>query len=658
MLAEAVLGFLPTRLSVYDGAYQTYNPLRRIDLGQKVGVDFQFFHGPLIPYLHYPIHHLLGGTFPAAELARAVISPVFFLVGSLLLFMAFTGKLRDAVVPMLILLLGFPEVVQGLSEPGHSLLGVRSTMPIVPALLLAWMRSGWWRAALIGLALALAVLLGTEHGIAAFVAVALARLGTGLVGRDLGLAVNEMVVIVLAMILGIAALLVPITGLQGALSSLRYNLVVVPAEQFWYFGVPPNSFASRWGWNRLFVDRILVLILVAIALVRTRGIGAGWRQTSQPSQAGRSLAAVYLSLYGLLTWTSCFGILYEGYLLPFDRLMIQLLILIGCAAAGRWIAGDSEDRTRSASRRTLILPLLALAFYDVHFDVRDQIVGALKSGTALVTRSRQGLSLQIGSESRAMMDGIIARIEQDRRDHPSESELSIWSLYTGLVDAHYGQNNPSCDYIIHALGPRARQDYLETFRTTRPRYVITLNPRTFPYSQWLQQTSWPFFEDLLNNYGVLLADTDLVLWKRDTTTWVQPESLGPPLSSNGDGSFTLGLEAEPPPADSLVVVGVKYRVDNPWKRVPFFGRLPRLFAEAQPSQGEPWASLPPDEVEVTWPVCPSPRGWPTIRPVVRSLLPGVTLTIEECRYRVLHLPAAERAQFEPSTLKLQPTRNE
>jgi len=60
--------------SAIDGPFQVYNALRRIDAGQRPGVDFQFFHGVGVPYLHYWLYRLLGGRFQDAEFAREVLS--------------------------------------------------------------------------------------------------------------------------------------------------------------------------------------------------------------------------------------------------------------------------------------------------------------------------------------------------------------------------------------------------------------------------------------------------------------------------------------------------------------------------------------------------------------------------------------------------------
>src|SRR5207244_4667966 len=62
-----------------DGPFQLFNPLRRIAAGQAPGVQFQFFHGLGVPYLHYPIFWLFGKSIFASELSRHLTSLLSYL---------------------------------------------------------------------------------------------------------------------------------------------------------------------------------------------------------------------------------------------------------------------------------------------------------------------------------------------------------------------------------------------------------------------------------------------------------------------------------------------------------------------------------------------------------------------------------------------------
>lgn len=64
---------------IANGPFQLFNPLRRIANGQTAGVDFQFFHGIGVPFLHYPLFALFGKSLFASELSRNLTSLICFL---------------------------------------------------------------------------------------------------------------------------------------------------------------------------------------------------------------------------------------------------------------------------------------------------------------------------------------------------------------------------------------------------------------------------------------------------------------------------------------------------------------------------------------------------------------------------------------------------
>lgn len=60
----------------YDGAFQLYFPLKRMDVGEWPGKDFFYFHGQLIPVLIYPLFKLFGGDFFASQFASKLVDLV------------------------------------------------------------------------------------------------------------------------------------------------------------------------------------------------------------------------------------------------------------------------------------------------------------------------------------------------------------------------------------------------------------------------------------------------------------------------------------------------------------------------------------------------------------------------------------------------------
>src|SRR5689334_9163837 len=131
---ESALHFLGPAI---DGPFQLYNSLRRIWVGQRGGVDFQFFHGLAIPYLHYIPFRVLGGGFIASEITRQMVSVVLYPL-TVLVFLKFF--IRDwtrtlawaAIVMTASIALRMTSVLVAL----NSLLGIRSTLPTLMAVAL------------------------------------------------------------------------------------------------------------------------------------------------------------------------------------------------------------------------------------------------------------------------------------------------------------------------------------------------------------------------------------------------------------------------------------------------------------------------------------------------------------------------------------------
>ena len=248
-----------------NGPFQIFNPLRRIAAGQVGGRDFIFFHGIGVPYLHYPLFALFGGkTLIASELSRQLTSFILFVL-SLAAFVKVTLKRPaqqwiGAAIAVMFMEALFPFG----AAPGHSLVSARATMPIFAFAALQLAVRDWVKAMLVGLCIALGFLCGTEHGIAigiSLVAVSgitlvnslflRARTGSsGLNFRFTGLALASGALFSMILFLLLC-------GVEGSRQALHYNLVELPANQFWFFGSPPLPYLG--AWRELILDHHVVL---------------------------------------------------------------------------------------------------------------------------------------------------------------------------------------------------------------------------------------------------------------------------------------------------------------------------------------------------------------------------------------------------------------
>jgi hypothetical protein len=302
MCAAAVEGAMHFDSYAMDGPFQLFNALRRIGLGQRIGDTFQFFHGPGIPYFFFPGFALGGRTFVAAEVARQLINVALFIASTVVLCRALTGEWRKALpIAVVALILMFEFRLDALIYPLNSLLGVRSTMPLFVAAHLL-MRAPGRRADIErGLLLGLALLLGTEQGIASLGGLAVARVVLSLrrcswreelqrLGAEAGVAAVCFLLIV-----------VVLAG-SNAMSVLRFNFREVPMDQLWYFGAPPNAFLSQWSEIPPMLaqrPRWWVTILAAIVITAH----SLWR-ADKTVDSRRAMTNVFLVVYGLISLTS------------------------------------------------------------------------------------------------------------------------------------------------------------------------------------------------------------------------------------------------------------------------------------------------------------------------------------------------------------------
>ncbi len=623
-----------------DGPFQLFNPLRRIAAGQVGGVDFQYFHGIGLPYLHYPLFALAGGDLFAAELARAVVALAAFLGTTLAVCAALTRRLTPtlgltAATAILVDQLG----LYGLILAGNASLGVRSAVPFfILASFLAGFRPRV-EAILIGVLAGAGLLFGVEHGVATLGMIGVVwgwRRLLGLAGGSLGWAGT----VAALGILTTAAGLLAIGGPAGAVGALRYAFVEMPHDQFWYFGVPPNPFLYRWA--DIFTDRGLWLrALGPFALV---GFVAVRRLRFHPADRPAAIAVLGLLAYGLLAIVAYFGYCSGHYLEPLTRVALVGGVVLGWRIWASLRTGAPGEVPIPPGVRWGIAVVVGALFLagpsshdpsslaDVSFHGRKLVAGVetIQSGGCQVTPKLQ-----------ADFEKLVAAIDADRGKHGVTRPPVIWSTYAGRLEDHYGVFHPACDYAIHALGPVRRAAYFDTFRQLRPDYVITCRQSYFLYEEWLRNSTWELYEEVIQNYEVLVAGRLFAVWRRKSADWVDLDRAAGQESREPEGPDWFTVPAPPgSPADAPRVVEVEYEVSNPLASVPIIGRLPRYLLGPNKCQNNLPISLPPDRTTWSFPVFPHAGQTPTFFGKTFSLVGG-QFTIKRIRIRPMNATPAQ-----------------
>jgi hypothetical protein len=619
----------------FNGAFQLFNPLRRIADGQVAGRDFTFFHGMGVPYVHYPLFRAFGGTFAASELTRLLLSPISFVASFLIFFYALRRRFLPAVeLTAAAVAAGVVLTLSSLSQAGYSLLGVRSMMPLIVGGILLWNHFDDAPPSLVeeslrGVGLAAALALGTEHGAALLVAYLAV---TAVHGRQ-PLRARLMGAGAAALAAGIAFLtfLLTVSGwsVAHALTTVRFNFVEVSGDQFWYFGVPPNPFVVTVT-DILYDHRYIVPVAMNTLLLW--GVWQLSRKNALADRAARPL--LVLSLYGVLASASYFGIRLSFFTDPGVRTGIAV------AFALLWLIASSESMTLAVNNKVVRLRGTTLR----RAAVALVVVSGLLSGAFLGLPRAAGATVDLLRTEPALSstwDAYLARAEEligDTRCSEGSNDL-VWSTYTGLLEAERGCMHPDADYIIHALGQERRSAYLDTFREVEPRFVQTARRGTFGYEDWIRSTSWPWYEEVLTNYRPVGLTNHSLFWER-----LEPDEvglvLGPSKAVGHDGEAESAVielpESEP---GSLIVVEVTYEVTNALAAVPVLGQLPRHFVRPRGVLNPLPVSLNPAASTVRFPLSVDRDAGPIVLDfVTESLVPGAAWAPRTITYQIGQYP--------------------
>jgi hypothetical protein len=631
--SETALHFLGPAI---DGPFQLYNSLRRIWVGQRGGVDFQFFHGLGIPYLHYPMFRLLGGTFIASELTRELMSVMLYPIVTLV-FLKFFIKdwTRTVAWCAIVMAASIALRMTSLLVAVNSLLGIRSTLPTLLPVVLCLPVKRWTRVALVGLSLGLALVMGTEQGLAALMALAIATAMLAIRSRE---RVTYIVDAVAEIALGVATLVAVLTiigGADGMRAALQYNFKLVPLDQYWYFGSPPNLFLSSWRSMPALLSTIprIPITLLTGAVVVVLCARSVLRSANQPIERER-FAFFVLALYGLISCASLLGTYVHAYVQP----LLRVLLLLGAVTLDRLLPARDErlGRTPVFGVTRSMTHIAALALISMVVIVPSTI-------TTLFVTIPHWVGEHVIERKGAVYAGIWpetivgGQAILDAHRHPDGKPPTLWSTYAGLLEARNGLFQPGFDYIIHALGPANRAKYVDDFTRLRPELVQTVMPLYTQYETWIEDTSWDFYSELLQHYTLTGSTPWSFFWQRQETPTPGPELVWRADVPAGAGGINLPA---PPGNGGIVLLQVEltYRVKNPLRRLPVIGATPRYLVSMDNAVQAFPVTLDPYVTTSRFPILAERGKSARLLWQAFSLLPGAS--IEVTNVRLYFVPVA------------------
>lgn len=620
-----------------DGTLQLYNPMRRLLEGQVIGKDFPFFHGVGVPLLHFPLFYLLGHNVFAADATKWLMSPLIFLAASFIFFWAFFRKPSYSFIAtalLTIVSLVYVDVVW----PGNSLLGIRTTFPVIVAAFLLWRPYVIIRLKkhtislyhpIVWLLLALSVACGTEQGLAAIVAYIIVEVIRAIRSSTPFQQWWWRGVLKVIGISAVVYVVLSVLTLGHANETLHYALIDIPKDQGWYFGTPPNDFLA---WNTLdyiFDKKVLFFVPILLLGALAFGIGA-WRKILSHREV---YVFSFLVTYGIVVFFASI----TGYwapnaqLVPLDRvfsLIAVALIIRVCISYIQSLMHTSRSRAHYIALAFYAALFITFSWYiyQAYHQVKSFPVHQILHQVKDARHAPDGT--YVSSYWRKRIDAFAPYIPQGAR---------IWSTYTGVYDSMRGQLNGSTggeDYIIHALGPERRDQYAKDFIAQKPDFAITLKPSYFQYEEWLWDRHWSFYQQLVTHYRVIADNDSHILWQRLPDSQATAPGAVTPLRQTNDGQYQIS----PGASDHvrLYAVTVNYNIK---KTIPLATKISRYLMTISGSSVQRFAAaLPPYESSWQFPVILAPGDTSaTITPATQGLGPKSQLNIISISYQEVPL---------------------
>jgi uncharacterized membrane protein YeaQ/YmgE (transglycosylase-associated protein family) len=492
--------------SPFNGNFQNFNMVSRLAAGQRPFVDYPVYLGlgPLL--LPFPLFVLLGGNFDASNVAFDAMNMACEAV-AVLLALRLAGWNRPLAWSAAALAVSMRTEIDHAS---NSDVGIRSFLPFLAAaglMLLSRlkMRMGQSKTdALAGLLAGLMVGWSNDYGpITACVFGFIWIVHCGTTWRR---AASSAAVFFLCAAAGLAAEMTAITG-GHPLECLRF-LLDTSGDQFWYFN--PDTGNKVFSLSDLPHSPGIALCFVATTLPV-----AMWAVAKRQDSRNAAFATIALGTIGGVLVAGIGGTFEHKYVVPLIRVaLLSLVWLTGIAWSLRLgQAGNvrDEDRPEQSIRRTwLAVAMVALASiyqFEHNRDLNelwatlDPTLWVPEFGDTLLSGYAMP-GIELARNLRRQWD--VEKVPADRR---------LLSTYSSVLSVVSGSRQDGPDYLIHALGDRARERFAASLSNG---YAAVEIPRRdkFNYGDWVMRTSWPFYRSLFIGWHASVSTPWSIVWSR------------------------------------------------------------------------------------------------------------------------------------------------
>lgn len=114
------------------------------------------------------------------------------------------------------------------------------------------------------------------------------------------------------------------------------------------------------------------------------------------------------------------------------------------------------------------------------------------------------------------MGGYVANGEDLLQTSEFLDGKDFFATYASAQEVVENKFQPSgIDYIIHVLGDKTREQYLEAFQNGDFEYAATITPQYSGWEQWIMRANWFWYRKLYENWHPVYANSYEMYWERN-----------------------------------------------------------------------------------------------------------------------------------------------
>lgn len=568
----------------YNGAFQTFNPLRRIYEGEIPGRDFNPYLGLGTTYVNAFITYIFGGDFAASQFSTHFISLILHLITLVTLFFLSGVTIKKSIVASSFIILAISFDLKRLAPfwelagPGNSNLSIRSALPFLTSLAIFLVfrfcrRNPKLFYSIVGCIIGIQPLWSNDYGLPSCLTLTVIIIIDFVKKERAKKLFKATLLFVSAFIAFFLAASILTVG--HPLDWVRDNFSGVAADQFWYY-VWYNgknkifSLTDIFSHPFLYIYSGLIILLTMYTLFKSYTI--------------KLLLLLYVSItvFGAGILSSVGGAISVHYYLASILVSFFIFSLLIYLFISNFISGEKKLRLKK------ILENKINKYYTKQIKHCLLIILIIFYTTSLVTNSSTYQLFSLNSKNNLFFIKELGGWLPNRWNHAIEiakdingelkNELPtqrVLSTYSSAMDVVAGAFNPTgIDYLIHALGDHTRTHYLEQFKNSKPKYITTLREDFTKWETWLRRTNWWFYREFVYNYQPVEATFYNIVWKR----LEQPKSTNHSQAicrviQESDNKVKINITTENKDDDKVyyIDIALKYHLKVEHSGIPIIG---------------------------------------------------------------------------------------